>query len=234
MKILVVDDIKFNAVLVELVLERAGHAVLHSESGMHALEILEQDMSFDIVVCDLMMPGMDGIELFRQAKELPQYLNGEKSQLPPFILLTASKNVERMVEAKLLGFADILLKPLDAQRLMDTIERIKSNPENYTSELTKAMQSLKDVQEQIIARRDLTTAETTIRFLDEVRTSLQDMVDSVDESEPAETEAAEEPEESVDVVEELEKVETAAPELGIPTEPSVYPEEETTEVAANQ
>ena len=173
MKILVVDDIKFNAVLVELVLQRAGHVVFKAESGSEALELLTRDMTFDLVVCDLLMPVMDGIEMYKQALEIPHYRKAGISSLPPFILLTASKNVEKMVEAKLLGFADILLKPLDAQRLMESIDRVQTQPQSFTTDLTRTLQSVKDLKEQIRMRKDVDAAKTTLEFLEKTVADLK-------------------------------------------------------------
>jgi len=174
MKILVVDDIKFNAILVELVLQRSGHRVTYVKSGQEALDILSKNMTFDLVICDLLMPVMDGIETYKRAPEIPQYKGDGPPDLPPFILLTASKNVEKMVEAKLLGFADILLKPLDAERLNDSIERLGSQPQGFTTDLTRTLQGLKDVKEQIKMRKDLKAAHTTLDFLEKVGEELKE------------------------------------------------------------
>ncbi len=105
MKILVVDDIKYNGILVVTELQRLKHTVVFALSGMEALrELATKGSNFDLVVTDLMMPGMDGMALMKNTTNLPQYKDQALRSLPPFILLTASTDVNRLVEAKLTGF----------------------------------------------------------------------------------------------------------------------------------
>ena len=65
--ILVVDDEVAIARLLKRILETAGHAVVAVGSGSEALEVLD-DRLFDVVICDLKMPGMDGRELYAHLK----------------------------------------------------------------------------------------------------------------------------------------------------------------------
>lgn len=78
--VLVVDDDAFTAELAGMVLEEAGHAVTLAEGGVDALEKLAADPSLGVVVSDMNMPFMDGLQLLAEMRE-----QGDRR---PFILLT--------------------------------------------------------------------------------------------------------------------------------------------------
>ena len=80
MKILVVDDDALAAEMAGAVLEDAGHEVLLADNGMAAAELLDADGGIGLVVSDMNMPLMSGIELFRE-------LRAQGARLP-FVLLT--------------------------------------------------------------------------------------------------------------------------------------------------
>lgn len=80
MHILVVDDDPLASEMIVAVLEDQGHQVFQAEHAMQALEILGQQASIELIVSDMNMPLMSGVELFRELQE-------QGSQLP-FILLT--------------------------------------------------------------------------------------------------------------------------------------------------
>ncbi len=68
--ILVAEDDGSMRHFLTLALERAGHKVLSCEDGLSALRALEADMSIELLLADIVMPGMDGIELAKRAQEL--------------------------------------------------------------------------------------------------------------------------------------------------------------------
>ena len=178
MKILVVDDIKYNGILVVTELKRQGHHVEFVLSGLEALKLLaDVKNSFDVVVTDLMMPQMDGIALFRNAQNLPQYKGNAFNRLPPFFLLTASSDINRLVEAKLAGFSDILLKPLDKFRLSESLENIDSQQEAFERTLGQTLESIREMIKQIKGRKDLEAAKTTAGYIQVMLDDLQQFVD---------------------------------------------------------
>jgi len=67
-KILVVDDVGYVRHYLDQLLTQNGHVVLIAPSGIEAVTILKQDMAIGLVVTDLLMPGMDGIELFKASR----------------------------------------------------------------------------------------------------------------------------------------------------------------------
>lgn len=189
MKILVVDDIKYNGILVVNELERSGHNVVFVLSGMEALrELATKGSNFDLVISDLMMPGMDGLTFFKNTTNLPQYKDNALKTLPPFILLTASTDVNRLVEAKMAGFSDILLKPLDKNRLHQSIDSIETQQVTFERTLAQTLDSVKEMIGQIKTRGNLEAAKTTAGYL---QVMVSDLYTYVEQEDPDDTFIAE-------------------------------------------
>lgn len=82
MKILVVDDDPMAGMLTGAILEEGGHEVINAENGVEAVDLLEQDASIEMVISDMNMPLITGIELYHTLREQQVML--------PFILLTGT------------------------------------------------------------------------------------------------------------------------------------------------
>ena len=106
--ILVVDDERGLCAGIQEALKREGYVVDAAHDASTALELME-DRLYNLVVTDMKMPGMDGMELFERARQ--------KSRDTQFILMTAYGTVAGAVEAMKQGVYDYLSKPLDMQRL---------------------------------------------------------------------------------------------------------------------
>jgi DNA-binding NtrC family response regulator len=140
-KLLVVDDEKNLRMIVQKELSRQGHEVETAADGEAAWDALEEQ-DFDVLLCDINMPRLDGIGLLRRLRE--------RSQNPPeVIMLTGQGTVETAIEAMKLGAYDYLTKPyriselaalvkqsaekqqlkIDNQRLRAHLERNKALPE---------------------------------------------------------------------------------------------------------
>ncbi len=120
MKALVVDDVAYSRRIVEKALEQVGIEALLASSGADALRVFQQEGRIDVVITDLMMPDMDGIQFYERLKESQKANAGP---LPPFILLTASPEPKLLVRAKQAGFLDIMVKPLDSNRLLQALKK---------------------------------------------------------------------------------------------------------------
>jgi len=107
--ILIVDDEKNYPPILSAVLEDAGFETLTAYSGPEALAVLE-DSDVDLVLTDMKMPGMDGIELLERVKTKDPEL--------PVIMMTAHGTVEKAVEAMQKGAYSYLLKPFDNEHLI--------------------------------------------------------------------------------------------------------------------
>ncbi len=114
-KILVADDDARNRKLLETLLAADGYHVATVESGQAALAAAIADVP-DLVLLDLMMPGMDGFEVLRRLKALPDL------QDVPVVMVTAlddSGSRARMVAAGVVG---LLIKPVDRWQLKEVLD----------------------------------------------------------------------------------------------------------------
>ena len=118
------DDPTFRSLLVAI-LEDEGYGIVEEEDGKQALLALRR-RSFDLVLSDLRLPGMEGLDLFRSAKA--------EGIAPPFILLTAFGTVEEAVSALKEGVTDFLTKPLKDPDALRTL--VRRTLENRRRELT--------------------------------------------------------------------------------------------------
>ncbi len=114
-RVLAVDDQRYFRELVEGLLSEAGFEARVASSGEEALRILEQS-HFDVVITDLVMPGMDGCELVHRIKD--------RDPDQDIIVVTGVVDVRTAVEAMKLGATDYLLKPFDRSTLASTLEGI--------------------------------------------------------------------------------------------------------------
>lgn len=121
-KILVVDDVGFNRLLLEKHLAAAGYVVAQAPGGPEALKMLHRER-FDLVISDLMMPGMDGIQLLEERKKQNSSDDAGQIPCPPFILCTAHIGTDTTEEAVKKGFVDVLTKPVDQKRLLESVKQ---------------------------------------------------------------------------------------------------------------
>jgi DNA-binding response OmpR family regulator/GGDEF domain-containing protein len=114
-RVLAVDDQRYFRELVEEMLAEAGYEARTASTGEEALRLLEQ-ADFDVVLTDLVMPGLDGIELVRRIKE--------RDPEQDVVVVTGVVDVKTAVEAMKLGATDYLLKPFDGGTLAAALEAV--------------------------------------------------------------------------------------------------------------
>jgi len=113
-KMLIVDD-EFNSrTLMAQILQDEGYSVDTAENGISALKTLENE-SFNVLITDIRMPTMDGIELFHKVKELYPHM--------PVILFTAYGTINAAVKALKDGAFYYLEKPLNFDLLKHTVKQ---------------------------------------------------------------------------------------------------------------
>jgi len=112
--VLVVDDLRNVRRLLALQLAEAGHQVVEAESGQRACELLDGSV-FDLVITDLRLGDVDGLEVLRHAKRVAPSIE--------VLVLTAYGTVESGVEAMKLGALDYLTKPVQPQELALVVEK---------------------------------------------------------------------------------------------------------------
>ena len=113
-RILIVDDEPDTLGLIELTLETAGYQVTTAGSGDQAVGLLEND-SFDLLLLDIMMPGMTGFQVIETLRE-------SNVDIPPLVFLTAKNREEDIEMGKRLGAAAYLKKPTTRGDLLDSIQ----------------------------------------------------------------------------------------------------------------
>ena len=113
-RILVVDDEPSMREFLTICLRRAGHEAEAAEGGAQALERLDA-RPFDLVVTDLTMPGLDGMELLRQIVARPE--------APLVIMITAFATTDTAVQAMKLGAYDYLTKPFKVDEIQVVVQR---------------------------------------------------------------------------------------------------------------
>jgi two-component system chemotaxis response regulator CheY len=118
--ILVVDDSQSMRELVGFVLESAGYKIIKKENGLEGLSFLkETTQSIDLLITDLFMPVMDGIELIRSIRsEVPNY-----SHLP-ILMLTTESQLDKKIDGKKAGATGWIVKPFEEDRLVATVKKL--------------------------------------------------------------------------------------------------------------
>ena len=111
-KILIIDDERFIRASLREILEYEKFEVSEAQNGEEGIQKIKEE-DFDLVLCDVKMPKMDGIEVLDQAKAL------DKS--PQFIMISAHGSIETAVEATKKGAFDFIPKPPDLNRLLLTV-----------------------------------------------------------------------------------------------------------------
>lgn len=134
-KILVVDDdITLRAALAHY-LEKHGYCVQLASSGQEAIANFKADLP-DLVVSDVLMPEMDGLEFCKQVRSTRQ------GQLMPFIFLSTRDKVDDRIEGHQTGADDYLVKPFEPRELLAKIEGLLERSRRIHSEIVNLMQQV--------------------------------------------------------------------------------------------
>jgi len=139
--ILVVDDEKSQREILEMILSGEGYDVTTASSGEAAMKFVES-RRFDLVLTDLKMTGMSGLDLL---KELTNY---DKSII--VILLTAHGSVDSAVDALRLGAFDYLQKPYDSEKLLETVSRALNKLTTLDTEIVSVSPEMDGVKKLIL------------------------------------------------------------------------------------
>lgn len=141
-RIMVVDDAGVTRVTLSEALRLEGYRVATAASGEEALGVLEKRGPFDLVILDLKMPGIDGLEVARRIRHT--------SSETIIILLTAFGNLETAIEAIREGAHDYLLKPATVPRILESVER-GLNKRRRSQQRNRLLQQLKETVSQLDA-----------------------------------------------------------------------------------
>ncbi|QUH26080.1 response regulator [Serpentinicella alkaliphila] len=116
-KILIVDDEEHILELIKFNLEKNGFEVLSSDNGEDCIQILEGN-SVDLLVLDLMLPGMDGIDVCKEIRKIDKFNN------LPIIMLTAKGEETDRILGLELGADDYITKPFSVRELVARIKAV--------------------------------------------------------------------------------------------------------------
>lgn len=173
--ILVVDDLSDNLKVIGNILDRAGYATTFAQSGRQALERIREAKP-QLVLLDLMMPVMSGLEVCEQLRHDPDY-----HQLP-VIFLTASHEREHLLEAFAAGAVDYITKPFNPPELLARVQThldLHHSREQLNHLVSHIQQLNADLEETVSQRttelrRSLAFEATLKRITEKIRDSLDE------------------------------------------------------------
>jgi two-component system response regulator PilR (NtrC family) len=145
-RVLVVDDERSMRELLAIVLQREGYEVLTAEDGQTAIATLERE-PVDLLICDIKMPDMNGVEVLRAAKRIDHDMVA--------MMVTAFASTQTAVEAMRLGACDYLSKPFDVDELrMKVREKLESRDLRQENVLLKRALGARHEFSNIIGRSE--------------------------------------------------------------------------------
>lgn len=116
--VLLVDDSATILLSISNILMKAGYAAEKASSAEDALKKLQAGLKIDLMITDLNMPGMNGIDLIKEVRRLPAY------KFVPILFLTTESQQSRKMEAKAAGASGWIVKPATADELLNTIKLV--------------------------------------------------------------------------------------------------------------
>lgn len=140
-KILIADDDQILRTVLKNYLKKEGFDVKDVASGKEGIEVFER-YAPDLVVSDVAMPSMNGLEFCRQLRSLPS------GQLTPFIFLSAQDELEDRIQGHAIGADDYVTKPFDLKELLAKIQAQLDRVNRINQEMTRLLHNLKVLQHQ--------------------------------------------------------------------------------------
>ncbi|MCC6804744.1 MAG: response regulator [Anaerolineae bacterium] len=171
-RILVVED-EINLLEgIQTVLELDRYSVISVENGKQALEVLSTSaVPPDLIVSDIMMPQMDGIQLLREVRKVPEWIK------IPFIFLTARSEKSDIQRGKQLGVDDYLIKPFDADDLLIAVESRLNRHRMLNDVFDDAMSNLKRNILMILNHEFRTPLTFVVAYADMLNNQTQSLSD---------------------------------------------------------
>ncbi len=141
MSILIVEDSPINAKIIESILQKNSYQTILALNGKEALEHLASTHKIQLVITDITMPEMDGLELLGKLKEQLEWKD------IPVVMCTVSADIETVKKAKEAGCEHYLLKPVNKEHLLGKVREIMENEKPVLKD-QKEMKSQLDLDEQ--------------------------------------------------------------------------------------
>ena len=175
MNILIIYDLAMNRAIIERFLRMDGHVTVGVSRIEDPNRMLTSKSRFDLVICDLLRPDVDGIQLYKDYLQMLKSKNGGATRPLPFILMAAALTEKTAIYtagkyryAKDIGIYDILSKPVDHTRLRSCLARIasKEQPQEVVDHLGKLPPLLKETTQTLIKNHDTEGAAMFIKLLE--------------------------------------------------------------------
>ena len=160
-QVLVVDDAEVIRTYLKNLLPLKGYDVRLAEDGIKAMEMLEGGLSPDVIVLDVMMHGMDGIETLRKIKAIKPKI--------PVIMLSVVGKASTIVDAINLGAADYLNKPFEEEELEIALQKVLET-ENLKAEREELREMLREHEDR---------ERTSFLWASEKMTSIREILEQV-------------------------------------------------------
>jgi two-component system chemotaxis response regulator CheY len=116
--IMLVDDSATILLSISNILTKAGYAVEKASNANDGLNKFKSGVKVDLLITDLNMPGMNGIDFIKEVRQLPSY------KFMPILFLTTESQQSKRAEAKAAGASGWLVKPATADELLNTIKLV--------------------------------------------------------------------------------------------------------------
>ena len=130
---LVDDEVPFVETMTKR-LEKRNLQIISAHDGQEALELLDKNRNTDVVILDVKMPGMDGIETLREIKKTYPVVE--------VIMLTGHATVETAIDGMRLGAYDYLMKPCEIDVLLDKLNEAADKKREHEDKILEARASL--------------------------------------------------------------------------------------------
>ena len=117
-KIVYIEDDLEMTYLIKMILERKGYEVVSTNDGMEGFELIEKE-SPDLVLLDLMMPNIDGWDIYHQIKS-----NESTNHIPVIIISAKAQPIDKVLGIEIAKVNNYIGKPFKPQELLESIESI--------------------------------------------------------------------------------------------------------------
>ena len=150
-RILVIDDEKNIRFMIAQCLEQEGYVVELAVDGEHGLE-KSAVSEYDLVLLDIKLPGMDGVEVLHQMREIHIEL--------PVIMITAHGTIETAVETMKLGAVDYLQKPFTPDEIIAVVERVMARQNLSLKNVASSFENCLEQAKLLIQKRNYDQAKS--------------------------------------------------------------------------
>ena len=117
-KIVYIEDDLEMTYLIKMILERKGYEIISTNDGMEGFEIIEREKP-DLVLLDLMMPNIDGWDIYHQLKS-----NENTNQIPVIVISAKAQPIDKVLGMQIAKVNNYISKPFRPQELLESIESI--------------------------------------------------------------------------------------------------------------